>query len=394
MMTATVGEYALLRDGGQVLIRPVMPADHAAVAALLAGLSARSRAMRFHSAGRASIRKQSPRPPRVTPCWRCRVIGRSGLASYVPLRDPARAEMAIAVEDAEQGRGVGTALFERLVRRCPARRDPPLRGPGPRRQRADARSAGRPGLPHLPAAPTTARSRWRSSCGPDPAYLARADARLHVAALASLAPLFRPRAVAVVGASRRPGSIGHALFRNLLAGGFAGAGLPGQPARPPPWPRCAPTPPWPPSPSRSTWRSSWSPPRRCSTRRASAWTPGCAAWWSSPPASPRRARRAGGRQDELLALCRAHGARAGRAQLHGRAGQRPGRRMNATFAPTLPPPGTVSISSQSGRAGHRHPGARPGPGPRRRLLRLGRQQGRPLLQRPARVLGGRPGHRA
>jgi hypothetical protein len=30
------------------------------------------------------------------------------VASYVPLRDPARAEMAIAVDDTEQGRGIGT----------------------------------------------------------------------------------------------------------------------------------------------------------------------------------------------------------------------------------------------------------------------------------------------
>jgi acetyltransferase len=37
-----------------------------------------------------------------------------------------------------------------------------------------------------------------------------------------LTPLFSPRTVAVVGASDTPGSIGQAVFANLLAGNFQG----------------------------------------------------------------------------------------------------------------------------------------------------------------------------
>jgi len=37
------------------------------------------------------------------------------LANYVRLRDPARAEVAIAVSDALQGQGVGTRLLEQLA---------------------------------------------------------------------------------------------------------------------------------------------------------------------------------------------------------------------------------------------------------------------------------------
>ena len=37
-----------------------------------------------------------------------------------------------------------------------------------------------------------------------------------------LTPLFAPRSVAVIGASVRAGSLGHAVFANLRAGGFAG----------------------------------------------------------------------------------------------------------------------------------------------------------------------------
>ena len=44
-----------------------------------------------------------------------------------------------------------------------------------------------------------------------------------------LDPLLRPKSLAVVGASRRPGSVGHTLIRHLIQGGFAGAVYPVNP---------------------------------------------------------------------------------------------------------------------------------------------------------------------
>ena len=41
--------------------------------------------------------------------------------------------------------------------------------------------------------------------------------------------IFRPRSVAVVGASRRPGSIGRQVVANLIAGGFPGPVYPVNP---------------------------------------------------------------------------------------------------------------------------------------------------------------------
>src|SRR2546428_214360 len=57
-------------------------------------------------------------------------------------------------------------------------------------------------------------------------YRARVDERDHIAVAASLRPFFAPASVAVVGASRRRGSIGGELFRNILAADFAGATYP------------------------------------------------------------------------------------------------------------------------------------------------------------------------
>ena len=77
----------------------------------------------------------------------------------------------------------------------------------------------------------------------------------------SLRPLFMPSAVAVVGASRTPGAVGHEVVRALQAAGFPGRIYPVNPAaeniagcrRPPPSR---------PSASPSTWPSSRSPRRR------------------------------------------------------------------------------------------------------------------------------------
>ncbi len=50
------------------------------------------------------------------------------------------------------------------------------------------------------------------------------------AAPTGLDAIFRPRSVAVIGASRRPGSIGGAIFRNLLGHGFEGPVYPVNPS--------------------------------------------------------------------------------------------------------------------------------------------------------------------
>ena len=57
-------------------------------------------------------------------------------------------------------------------------------------------------------------------------YRTRVDARDHLAVTASLRPFFEPRSIAVIGASRRRGSIGGELFRNVLTADFVGAAYP------------------------------------------------------------------------------------------------------------------------------------------------------------------------
>src|SRR5512137_1749406 len=47
-----------------------------------------------------------------------------------------------------------------------------------------------------------------------------------------LEAVFRPRSVAVVGASNRDGSVGNAIFRNILFGGYGGTLYPVNPKSP------------------------------------------------------------------------------------------------------------------------------------------------------------------
>ena len=65
-----------------------------------------------------------------------------------------------------------------------------------------------------------------------PEGLERFERREQTAAAAAMRVFLAPRSVAVVGASRRRGTVGAELFHNLLAGGFNGPVYPVNPTAP------------------------------------------------------------------------------------------------------------------------------------------------------------------
>src|SRR5689334_14776376 len=117
----------ILRDGGTLRLRAPATPDAEELEAFFRRLSQRSLYLRFHGARRVD---SSIAEPFLDPDWNERgaLVGSlahdSGedrivaLASYSRLRDPASAEVAFAVADDEQGRGVGTRLLEQLARRA------------------------------------------------------------------------------------------------------------------------------------------------------------------------------------------------------------------------------------------------------------------------------------
>jgi acetate---CoA ligase (ADP-forming) len=223
----------ILRDGGTLRLRPPTPDDREAMRAFYEGLSAQSRYLRFHGVRPVDAALSDSL---LAPDWdergvllgelveegELRVVA---LAEYVRLRDRRRAEAAFVVADAHQGRGIGTRLLEQLADEADAS--------GIEVFEADVLPTDAPMLHVFRDAgfETTqvldgGEVRVALRLARTGAYLARVDQRTHTGVAASLRPFFVPASVTVVGASAKPGSIGGALFRNLVDGGFPGRAYP------------------------------------------------------------------------------------------------------------------------------------------------------------------------
>ncbi|WP_327426100.1 bifunctional acetate--CoA ligase family protein/GNAT family N-acetyltransferase [Streptomyces sp. NBC_01236] len=216
--------HALLADGTTVCIRSVRPGDHEQLRGLYEEMSTENLRLRFFAASRRSADLAADRaaaPAR--PGYRAllaetqgRVIG---LAEYETGDDAHTAEMSIAVADGLHHRGVGTLLVEHLV--SAARADDVTTFT------ADALSENYEVLRLFTDLGLRAARRFEGpevrctiALAEDDTYLSAVEARGRAADVASLEPLLRPDVVAVVGAGRRPGSVGRALLHHLHAGGF------------------------------------------------------------------------------------------------------------------------------------------------------------------------------
>jgi acetyl coenzyme A synthetase (ADP forming)-like protein len=219
----------ILRDGSTLRLRAPVAEDADALLEFFGALSDESRYLRFH--GFAAVGPKLVEPV-LEPDWQERgallgsLDGRVvALANWVRLRDPSAAEVAFTVADGYQRRGIGTRLLERLAQRAAAAGIEEFVAevlPENDVMLGVFRDAG--------FAVTRASERGeveiRLEIVPTSGYRDRVAARDHAAVRASLEPFFRPASLAVIGASRRRGSIGGELFRNVLAADFAGSAYP------------------------------------------------------------------------------------------------------------------------------------------------------------------------
>jgi len=220
----------ILRDGTTALIRHAGSFDTVLMRRFIEGLSPESRRQRFFSEGTppdaliASLCDGSDSSSQLTLIVTRHRKGEPRViatGSYWA-KDEDSAEVAMAVLDEFHGKGLGTLLLERL-----------------------ALAAIRHGFVRLWAithADNLAMREvfresgfaWREtyesgdmgvelSLTPTEATIARTEVRERLATTASLRPFFRPRSVAVIGASRDPQSIGYRLLHALLANQFQGS---------------------------------------------------------------------------------------------------------------------------------------------------------------------------
>jgi acetate---CoA ligase (ADP-forming) len=224
----------ILRDGSTLRLRAPAQDDAGALAAFFRGLSERSLYQRFH--GTREIDDELV-AHFLEPNWHDRGVlvgmlaGDDGderivaVGEYDRLRDPAAAEAAFAVADELQGHGIGTRLLERLAALAAEQ--------GIERFVAEVLPDNRAMLGVFEGAGLEVTRELDGGefevCFPIASteqYRTRVDERDHLAVTASLRPFFEPKSVAVIGASRRRGSIGGELFRNVLTADFAGAAYP------------------------------------------------------------------------------------------------------------------------------------------------------------------------
>ena len=352
MPAVAIESDAVLRDGSTVHVRDAGPADRDELARFLKGLSLEARRLRFFTGapdmdlavswaadaserGAASVIATIGEPARIV-----------AHAGFEPVGDKV-AEIAFEVADGLRGRGLATILMAQLAARA--------RGRGVETFVADVLAENRRMLEVFRESgfPTELRR------GPDElrielttaltsTALRRYEERERVSAAAAVRHFLEPASIAVVGASRREESVGGRTLRNLLSAGFNG-------------------------------------PVYAVNRRADA-VQGVAAFKSivdlpetpelvvvATPADqvvrvahdcaetgvrvllvlsagfaesgPEGARR----QDALVAACRAGGMRLVGPNCLGVIGG--AGRVNATFAPHVPPAGRIGLLSQSGGVG-------------------------------------------
>src|SRR4051812_17208000 len=221
----------ILRDGSALRLRSPQPEDEEAIRAFFDGQSFESRYMRFHGAGRSDLISRDyanadgdARVPLLAHLGE-RVVA---VAGYDRLNEPDAAEVAFAVAEDQQGRGLATRMLEQLADVAASR--------GITRFDAEVMGENRPMLHVFANAGFGVR---RGSTGgivhlaldlrPTVTLAERIDDRTHAATVLSLRALLAPASIAVVGASAREGSVGGAIFRGIVEGGFRGVATPVHP---------------------------------------------------------------------------------------------------------------------------------------------------------------------
>jgi acetyl coenzyme A synthetase (ADP forming)-like protein len=231
------GERLILRDGTTASVRRASPGDEVQILAFFRDLSLPSRRFRFFSASEPvpellSRFAHSEDPGKALTLLAFRSVDGSArivaVASYLALTETV-AEVALAVDDRFQGKGIGTLMLERL-----------------------AASAAHVGFQAFHASMLVdnlamrdvfrdsgfeIRSTWgkdvvelRLELSPSAEGVASAERRHQRATAESIRPLLEPRVLAVIGASRDPSKIGSRVLHALQASRYEGRIVPVHPS--------------------------------------------------------------------------------------------------------------------------------------------------------------------
>jgi acyl-CoA synthetase (NDP forming)/GNAT superfamily N-acetyltransferase len=232
--------YALLSDGTTAQIRQAAPDDFDAVKIMHEAMSPENAYLRFFSLTREMAEREAQRICRepgpdhaaLLAVYDGKVVG---VASYEVADASGRsgrqagqtAEVAFAVADTMHHRGIATLLLEHLVSLARARQITTFTADTLCENFEMLRVFRAAGLPvhtrreeetvlvTIPLPPDDTGKELDE-------YLDTVARRERSADAASLRPVFAPAAVAVVGASRSPGTVGRSVLDNIRNGGYTG----------------------------------------------------------------------------------------------------------------------------------------------------------------------------
>ena len=222
-----------LRDGSTLHVRPVRADDRERLLTFLQQLSVPSKALRFFSAS-ANLEYAATQFVDVDYLDRFGLVATAGHdghvvahAMYVRTGDE-HAELAFAVSDEFQGRGVGTILLAHLTEAAHDAGIAVLEAevlPENHRMIEVFRESG---IPYsMRSEPGAIRVELPAALSTD--ALERFEKREETAAVAAIRSFLSPTSVAVIGASRTRRGIAGETFHNLLATGFNGPVYPVNP---------------------------------------------------------------------------------------------------------------------------------------------------------------------
>jgi acyl-CoA synthetase (NDP forming)/RimJ/RimL family protein N-acetyltransferase len=215
----------VLRDGATAHLRPINPDDAGNLVRFHEGQSAESIYLRYFAPMPHLSQRDLHRFTHVDNHNRVAFVitlGEAivGIARYDRI-DSASAEVAFNVSDAHQGRGLSSVLLEHLA--AAAREN------GIRRFVAEVLPRNRKMLTVFRQAGYEVAARFEDGVvslhfdiHPTDRSLQVMEAREHRAEARSVERLLNPASLAVFGASRRPGTVGHRLIADLVAGDFTG----------------------------------------------------------------------------------------------------------------------------------------------------------------------------
>lgn len=216
----------VLADGATAHVRPIRPDDAERLVAFHARQSPQSIYYRYFSPRPRLSDKDVERLTTVDYVDRMALIALRGdemigVARYDRWRHLSEAEVAFFVDDANHGRGLATVLLEHLAVRA---REVGITG-----FTATVLPENRKMIGVFTAAGFEAATRFadgvvevRLGIVPTPEALAAIEERASRAAAEAVRRLLSPKAVAVIGASNRPSSLGNQLFTNLQRSPFQG----------------------------------------------------------------------------------------------------------------------------------------------------------------------------